>query len=544
MHGHDKKMEYISIYRKWRSQNFEEVLGQEHVTRTLKNAVRQGRISHAYLFAGPRGTGKTSTARILAKALNCEKGPTPDPCLQCSNCERIKEGNSLDVLEIDAASNRGIDEIRELRERVRFAPVEGRFKVYIVDEVHMLTPEAFNALLKTLEEPPEHVVFILCTTEPQKLPPTILSRCQRFDFRRIPAPLLKERFAQIIEAEGGKIQEEALDIVVQAASGSFRDGEAILEQLLTYTEGEITVNDVRELLGLTEDEWLEKLIVALFDGNYKEIFEIIDNLTSLGRDPRNVSRDIIQYLRQLLAVSVGSSPGVWKERAEKLENLSGQISTPLILSLLEPLAGLEWQMRSAVEPRYLLEMSLMFASSRLQEKMLKFVPPTITATTVQPQEKSEIKRTAEEKALKAEADSQILAEEKELSAAKQPSIAPEEINLEKLKECWPSILERVKEKSIPTYILTSKGTLCDFKEGQILLTFDRSFSFHKNMVEKSENRLLIEASIEEILGKKYPIKCLLGNGETGETAEEIKSHPLVKQALDLFEGIITEIKEE
>ncbi|MGB9613863.1 MAG: hypothetical protein ACPL4K_06825, partial [Candidatus Margulisiibacteriota bacterium] len=340
---------------------------------------------------------------------------------------------------------------------------------------------------------------------------------------RIPASLLKERFAQIIKAEGGKIQEEALDIVVQAASGSFRDGEAILEQLLTYAEGEITVNDVRELLGLTEDEWLEKLIVALFEGNYKEIFEIIDNLTSLGRDPRNVSRDIIQYLRQLLAVSVGSSPGVWKERAERLKSLSCQISTPFIIFLLEPLASLEWQMRSAVEPRYLLEMSLMLASSRLQEKTPKLVPPVTTATIVQPQEKSEIKEAAEEKALKVGVDSQILAEEKELPAAKQPPATPEEINLEKLKERWPSILERVKKKSVPTYILASKGTLSDFREGQILLTFDRAFSFHKNMVEKSENRLLIEVSIEEILGRKYPIKCLLGNGETGEKAEEIKS---------------------
>lgn len=537
-----RKMDYISLYRKWRSQNFDEVLGQEHVTRTLKNAVSQGRIAHAYLFAGPRGTGKTSTARILAKALNCEKGPTPDPCLKCSNCERIKEGNSLDVLEIDAASNRGIDEIRELRERVRFAPVEGRYKVYIVDEVHMLTPEAFNALLKTLEEPPEHVVFILCTTEPQKLPPTILSRCQRFDFRRIPSSLLKERFAQIVEAEGGKIQEEALDIVVQAASGSFRDGEAILEQLLSYTGGRIGISDVRELLGLTEDEWLEKLIVALFDGNYKEIFEVIDSLISLGKDPRNISRDLIQYLRQLLAVSVGGISIAWKERAEKLKALSAQISTPAILSLLEPLAGLEWQMRSAVEPRYLLEMSLVLASARLQEKMTKFSPRPGLEKIRGSQEKSEIEGIVEEKALLSEAGPETSAEES--SEAKQPLEASEKINLEKLKEYWPSILEKVKKKSVPTYILLSKATLSDFSEGQILLTFDRSFSFHKNMVEKSENRFLIEAAIEEILGRKYPIKCLLGNGETGENVEEIKSHPLVKQTLDLFEGIITEIKEE
>ncbi|MGB9875183.1 MAG: DNA polymerase III subunit gamma/tau [bacterium] len=542
-------MNYISLYRKWRSQNFDEVLGQEHVTRTLKNAVAKGRIAHAYLFAGPRGTGKTSTARILAKALNCQNGPTADPCLKCRNCEHIKEGTSLDVLEIDAASNRGIDEIRELRERVRFAPVEGRYKVYIIDEVHMLTPEAFNALLKTLEEPPEHVVFILCTTEPQKLPPTILSRCQRFDFRRIPFPLLKKRFAQIVEAEGGKIEDGALDMVVQAASGSFRDGESILEQLLAYTGGEITANDARELLGLTEDEWLEKLILALLDGNYREIFEVIDTLISLGRDPRNISRDIIQFLRQLLAVSVGNPPSTWPERAEKLRVIASQTSTPAILSLLEPLAGLEWQMRSAVEPRYLLEMNLIFSSYRLQERIAGLRPPTAQPAT-KAQVVSEVKEALKESVPVQEgSDLKISLEEKgvlkeTVSPLKRPLAFLEEINLDKLKEYWPSVLEKVKQKSVPTYILLSKGSLTDFADGQIILTFDRAFSFHKNMVEKGGNRLLIEEAIEETLGVKYALKCLLGNGESGESAEEIKNHPLVKQTLDLFEGIITEIKEE
>jgi len=526
-------MNYVSLYRKWRSQNFEEVLGQEHVTRTLRNAVAKGRIAHAYLFTGPRGTGKTSTARVLAKALNCEKGPTPDPCLKCHNCERIKEGNSLDVLEIDAASNRGIDEIRELRERVRFAPVEGKYKVYIIDEVHMLTPEAFNALLKTLEEPPDHVVFILCTTEPQKLPPTILSRCQRFDFRRIPVPLLKQRFAEIVSAEGGTIEEGALDMVVAAASGSFRDGESILEQLLSYAEGKITVEATREMLGLTEDEWLEKLAVALLEGNFREIFEVLDALISLGRDPRNLARDIAQFLRQLLAISVGNIPATWLERQEKLRALSGQTTPAAILSLLEPLAGLEWQMRSAIEPRYLLEMSLIFASYKLQERISALSPP-------EKQPKAQVEAPPASKIPVQEA----APAEKAVQEKERPAILLGEITPEKVRELWPSILEKVKEKSIPAFVFLSKGVLSGLTENEVVLTFDRSFAFHKKMVEEEANRALVEETIRETVGLNFSLKCLLSNGEEGESSEEIKNHPLVKQALDLFEGIITEIKEE
>ncbi len=254
---------YQVIARRWRPRTFSEVVGQRHVVNTLKGAIERGKIAHAYLFSGPRGVGKTSMARILAKALNCEKGPTPDPCCKCENCLEIEKGIFVDVVEMDAASNRGIDEIRELRESVRYAPTRGRFKVYIIDEVHMLTDQAFNALLKTLEEPPSHVIFIFATTEYRKIPQTILSRCIRFDFKPLTEDEAVEILSNICEAEGVEYDKGALRILARAASGSLRDAEMFLEQVIAYSDGRIKTNIVYEALGLVEDEVLFEFLNAL-----------------------------------------------------------------------------------------------------------------------------------------------------------------------------------------------------------------------------------------------------------------------------------------
>lgn len=522
-------MNYISLYRKWRSQTFDEVLGQEHITRTLKNAVSLGRIAHAYLFSGPRGTGKTSTARILAKALNCQSGPRPDPCQSCENCQRIREGNSLDVLEIDAASNRGIDEIRELRERVKFSPVEGRYKVYIIDEVHMLTTEAFNALLKTLEEPPEHVVFVLCTTEAHKLPPTILSRCQRFDFRRIPAPLIKERLLQIIEAEGASIEEEALDIVVAAASGSFRDGQSILEQLLSYSSSHATAQDAREVLGIMEDDWLARLSESILRADLKAILLVLNDLFSLGYDPRHLTRELIQFIRQLLAISLGAPSGSWQEREKKLQELKTLADPKSMLTLLEPLSALESQMRFTVEPRYILETTLLLVALKLKGE------------SGEPQEK---RQSVAIKGPEQKEEAQA-ADNSHQRKRKLPQFAPieiEELNLEKIKERWNAVLNEVKERKIPTYALLSKGTPTHYADGRLVVTFERSFSFHKHTMEEEENRKIVKEAIRAVIGSDLELEFILKDGRE-ENGEELRDHPLVKQALDLFEGTIAEIKE-
>ncbi len=294
-------MFYLVLARKWRPQTFEEVVGQEVVVRTLKNALLKGRIAHAYLFSGPRGVGKTSTARILAKALNCAEGPTPYPCNKCQSCNEITSGTSLDVVEIDGASHTGVDNIRELKEAVSYKPMRSRYKVYIIDEVHMLSQSAFNALLKTLEEPPPHVVFVFATTEPQKVPLTVLSRCQRFEFRRIPPELIFKHLKKITEAEGIVADEKALKLLAEKADGSLRDAQSLLDQVAAYAGGEKIIEEmVKEVLGIPERWTLEKLAQSLAQGDLKEGFKIIEELYERGIPYDEFLLEFMKYLRDLL----------------------------------------------------------------------------------------------------------------------------------------------------------------------------------------------------------------------------------------------------
>ncbi len=290
-------MTYQVIARKWRPQQFDDVVGQETITRTLKNAIRLGRIAHAYLFTGTRGVGKTSTARILAKALNCQEGSTPTPCDTCPSCREIMQGNAVDVLEIDAASNRGIGEIRELRENVQYAPSRDRFKIFIIDEVHMLTTEAFNALLKTLEEPPSHVIFILATTELNKIPQTILSRCQQFDFRIIPVEEIHQRLKMILDSESVDLSDRAISFIVKASGGSMRDAESALQKIISLGGEEISDEDVAALLGVVQQDIINEMVRAVLEQDQPAILALIDRLHEKGHDLQNFLRSYIEQLR-------------------------------------------------------------------------------------------------------------------------------------------------------------------------------------------------------------------------------------------------------
>jgi DNA polymerase-3 subunit gamma/tau len=360
-------MPYQVTARKWRPQTFVELVGQEHVARTLQNALRQGRIAHAYLFTGTRGVGKTTTARLLAKALNCEIGPSANPCNQCSLCQAITLGNSLDVLEIDGASNRGIDEIRDLREKIRYAPTHGRYKIYIIDEVHMLTEHAFNALLKTLEEPPPRVVFIFATTEPQKVPITILSRCQRFDFRKLASAEVLGCLGKIAEQEGIQISAAALYRIARRAEGSLRDAQTLFDQVIAFCGPQVPDGDVALLLGLAGDEQIFHLMHAVLARDPRTVLDILSQLLQRGHEARELCRQMLECVRDTIVVKVGTSaPGLIDRspaEAEGLQKLGAQVAVEELHTLFELLAATEMKVRESTQPIWMLEVSLIKLAS-------------------------------------------------------------------------------------------------------------------------------------------------------------------------------------
>ena len=369
-------MSYLVLARKWRPQSFDDIACQEHITRTLSNAIRSNRIAHAYLFTGVRGVGKTTAARILAKALNCEKGPTPNPCNQCSFCAEITSGNCIDVLEIDGASNRGIDEIRQIIENVRYQPAQCRFKIYVIDEVHQVTRDAFNALLKTLEEPPPSVKFILATTEPHRLPETILSRCQRYDFRRITLREIVRRLDEISQQEGLKITKGALVLLAREADGSMRDAQSLLEQVLACVEPGSTSRDetavderlLEEILGLAERQVLYELSKAVIQGNAQRCIELIAKVVVEGRDLGRLSRDLVEHFRNLLVVRLAKTdakdaeaPGKGQlldlpdQEIDDLRTQVADLSTETLLDYFDFMAAGDEEVNRSSNPRFPLE---------------------------------------------------------------------------------------------------------------------------------------------------------------------------------------------
>ena len=355
-------MKHATLYRKWRPRRMGEIVGQEPVVRTLSRAIETGRVAHAYLFSGPRGTGKTSTAKVLAMGLNCVQGPTPEPDGTCESCRAIINNSSLDVVEMDAASNRGIDEIRDLRDRVNLAPVAGRMKVYIIDEVHMLTPEAFNALLKMLEEPPEHVVFVLATTEKHKVLPTIISRCQGFDFKRPGVETLVKKLAEIAEAEGIEVEREALNVIAREGRGSFRDAEGLLDQLSSFAGGPITAAMVRELLGSVGAETLLETTAALHERRAADALRNVDRLSDEGRDLGQFVGELLSHLRALMLLPYAPEVAlaeVGPEERGSLEDQAKGIPTAEVVWLIETLGDTLGRIKRGGDPKLELELSFL-----------------------------------------------------------------------------------------------------------------------------------------------------------------------------------------
>lgn len=351
-------MAYVALYRRWRPESFADLVGQEHISRTLSRAVTSGQISHAYLFTGPRGTGKTSTAKILARALNCAEGPTLTPCGVCDSCRSISDGSSMDVFEIDAASNRGIDEIRDLRESVKFAPTEGHYKIYIIDEVHMLTTEAFNALLKTLEEPPERVIFILATTEPHKVPATIQSRCQRYDFHRITVTEIRDRLIYVCKESDIAAEEDALGIIAAQADGGMRDALSILDQCMALAEGTLTAERVQEALGLVGRAWIRRMAGEIAARDAAALIAQLSELLQSGRELKQVLAELAQHFRRLMIAGVGgavSAAELCAGDAEELRMDAAQFTQEEIMSILRRLNETMQELRTSPQPRIAVE---------------------------------------------------------------------------------------------------------------------------------------------------------------------------------------------
>ncbi len=519
-------MSYMVLARKWRPQIFDDLTGQEPIARILKNALANNKVAHAYIFSGPRGVGKTSTARILAKALNCENGPTPDPCGKCQSCIAVADGSSIDVSEIDGASNTGVDNIRDLREKIRYAPSAGPYKVYIIDEAHMLSTSAFNALLKTLEEPPPHVIFVLATTEPKKIPPTVLSRCQHLPFSRISGHKIKDRLQTIARSEGITVASPPLEMIARAADGSMRDALTLLDQITSFSD-DITASDVQDLLGITDAETLARLADSVIDGNSKEIIALIATLTDSGTDLKSFTRDFLQFIRNLLVAKITDDTGgildLGEEESRAITRIMDTSTEEHLALILSELIKAEPGIRSAFYPRIALEMTLLklgmlnrFKTINEALKMLGGAPATQTANKLSTQTAAEYPKLTDFG-----------------GGCKQ--------RVECLADIWDAMIGKVDEINHPLASKLREGDIV-FGTNTVKIVFTGGCAMHEESVR--ENLPLIKELLFTLSGKSITVSIETATATSlskKELKEKALQNPIVKEALELFEGRIVDV---
>ncbi len=544
-------MSYLVLARKWRPQRFEEVVGQSHVVQTLTNALSAQRIPHAHLFSGARGVGKTSVARILAKALNCGQGTSATPCNQCESCKEITEGTSIDVLEIDGASNRGINEIRELRENIRYLPAKSPYKIYIIDEVHMLTPEAFNALLKTLEEPPPHVIFIFATTEAHRIPITIISRCQLLDFRRIAAAEIVEHLGHIAQEEGIQISDVALRLLAREAEGSMRDGQSLLEQMIAFSGKKISDEDLLEVLGVIDRQILVDAAAAILSGDAVRCLEIIERLYLHGHDLRRFCQELAAHFRNLVVMQVSEKPqqliDLTESELAELEEQAARVSTATLQQFFHFLLRGEEEIRRSSNPKLVLEMTLLrlVQLPRVMDigtiiSQMHNLEQRISGTVQSPAPNLAGEEGATAQIVSA-GYSQTEREEAEPATVAEPST-----------DRWEDFLKRIRQEKPALAASLERVSVSEPQSHHFELDFNgREFDYE--MVNEKENVGLLRRLGRELFGE--PVKFSLNaGGQRGRNEQRAKTdrqrrqqqkalkHPLVTEALEIFGGEIVDVR--
>jgi len=552
-------MSYQALYRVWRPRKFVDVVGQSHITRTLQNAISQDKFSHAYLFSGPRGTGKTSAAKIFAQTINCEKGPTTEPCNECSACLGILDGSISDVIEIDAASNTSVDDIREIRDKVKYAPSSVPYKVYIIDEVHMISTSAFNALLKTLEEPPAHVVFILATTEPHKIPLTIISRCQRFDFKPIGSQAIVERMVAIMEAEDISVSQDALEAVALVAEGGMRDALSLLDQAISYSDGTVELDDVLAVTGSVSQHMLTDIVHAMYDKDVKLALQSLDNLIQNGKDPSRFVFDLIYFLRDLLLYK--SAPGLEDvlERAlvdDDFKQLSETIPAPWVQQAIIQLNQCQQEIKWTNSPKVFIEIAILTITN-------EFVQDHAHTNTEAPDSEALSEVTA-----RLEKVEQSLSQIKQTPKTQQPTptqrrpaprsgknsykIPYENIRtvleaaskpaLQDVQKQWAAFLEQLKGADAPAHATIQDSKPAAASDEALVVAF--RYEIHCSLF--LDNRVKIESMLARTIGKQLTIIPIPGGDwkqlrseyvnkqETKPTEQtENKSDPFIEKARDL-----------
>lgn len=525
-------MSYLVLARKYRPQILTDLVGQEHITDILSHAIKADKIAHAYLFCGPRGVGKTSCARILAMCLNNESGPSPEPDLDSPVAQEIAKGNSLDVLEIDGASNRGIDEIRTLRENVKFAPSSGRYKIYIVDEVHMLTTEAFNALLKTLEEPPAHVKFLFATTDPNKVPATILSRCQRFDFKRIGNKTIVDLLADIAKKEKLTIDEPALYAIAKAAQGSMRDALSTLDQVSALCDRKIDSSDIYSMLGLVETELMFQLVDALGEKDCEQALETLEEIVNKGKDVKQLYNDLLDHFRNLMIVKIGGTAmGKLLEYPLAIKNLFLEQSEKFLLKeiivAIDTLVHAQESLRITDSVRLPLEVSfarLTYQGEKAparQQRSSQAAKPTVKKNETSPLSSSKSASTAA-------SSNQDCESTKEKQTQKEPS---RDISLQDIRQMWDTLTHATSREKMSVATFLQEGAPKDFSNAVLTISFPVHCEFQKESLEEGDNKRLVENVFSKVLSSTLTIDYVLSDEH-----EVPREDDDVQTAIDAFGG--------